>query len=126
MMKKERRRTCQLMNDNHFKPSFFTHSKTVQSWKTEAERRAFFDNFAASKEMDSRNPVFWSRVTVRELCRFQPVRLLPLVSPLHPLLPSLSFFIFVDMFCLYFFAGFQNDSRILRGTVIHVSHAALS
>ena len=62
--------------------AYISHSKIVQSWKTEAERRAFFDSFAASKGMDPRNPDFWSNVAIQDLQRYQSVCFSLPLSPL--------------------------------------------
>ena len=79
--KEERGKKYQMVNSNHLPSVHFLYSKTVQSWRTEAERRVFFDSFAASKGMNPRDSVFWSRVPVQDLCRYQPVCLLSLPLP---------------------------------------------
>ena len=109
----------------------------MQSWKTEADRRAFFDKYAASKGMDPRNPDFWSRVAVGDLRHhFQPVyctsppktsplAVLPLSLPFLILSSRISVMLFISLFW-FFVAGIHNNSWILRGTVIDMSHATLS
>ena len=113
-------RAFQLINTNLF--------KTEQSWRTEADRRAFFDKYAASKGMDPRNRYFWSSVTVREIKRCQPV-----CSPPRPSRISPCFFILVNQllfvllqFYSCFSAGVRSNSYIPWETIINMSHAAVS
>ena len=84
----------------------FSYSKTVQSWKKEANRRAFFDKFAASKGMDPRDPHFWSSVGMQELQRYQPVSFLP-----TPLAAPARFYLIFLFLSIVLFMFFCRGSR---------------
>ena len=86
-----------------------SHSKIVQSWKTEAERRVFFDKYAASKGMDPRNPDFWSSVAVQDLHRYQPV-----YFPPHLLFISSHFISFISFYYLFIYYLLQGYKTVAR------------
>ena len=86
---------------------FISHFKSEPSWKTEEARRAFFDEFAASKGADHRDPLFWSGITVTDLLCYRPVRYL--FPPTLP--PSLLCFIYLH----FFFKGYRSIAPYYGG-----------